>query len=37
LQTRSPRFDAFFQTLRELGYVGGQSIVIDYLSSADHS
>ena len=37
LQTRSPRFDAFFQTLRELGYVGGQSIVIDYLSAADHS
>jgi hypothetical protein len=37
LQTRSPRFDAFFQTLRELGYVGDQSIVIDYLSSADHS
>jgi putative ABC transport system substrate-binding protein len=36
LQTRSPRFDAFFQTLRELGYVDGQSIIIDYLSAADH-
>jgi ABC-type uncharacterized transport system substrate-binding protein len=35
LQTRSPRFDAFFQTLRELGYVDGQSIIIDYLSAAD--
>jgi putative ABC transport system substrate-binding protein len=37
LQTRSPRFDAFFQTLRELGYVDGQSIIIDYLSAADQS
>src|SRR4029453_15578228 len=36
LQTRSPRFDAFFQTLRDLGYVEGQSIIIDYLSVADH-
>jgi ABC-type uncharacterized transport system substrate-binding protein len=36
LQTRSPRFDAFFQTLRDLGYVEGQSIIIDYLSAADH-
>jgi putative tryptophan/tyrosine transport system substrate-binding protein len=35
LQTRSPRFDAFFQTLRELGYVDGESIIIDYLSAAD--
>jgi putative ABC transport system substrate-binding protein len=35
LQTRSPRFDAFFQTLRDLGYVEGQSIIIDYLSAAD--
>jgi putative tryptophan/tyrosine transport system substrate-binding protein len=35
LQTRSPRFDAFFQTLRDLGYVDGQSIIIDYLSAAD--
>jgi putative ABC transport system substrate-binding protein len=36
LQTRSPRFEAFFQTLRELSYVDGQSIIIDYLSAADH-
>jgi putative ABC transport system substrate-binding protein len=36
LQTRSPRFDAFFQTLRELGYVDGESIIIDYMSAADH-
>src|SRR5208282_5318634 len=35
LQTRSPRFDAFFQTLRDLGYVDGESIIIDYLSAAD--
>src|SRR5262249_26823054 len=28
LQTRSPRFDAFFQTLGELGYIDGQSIII---------
>jgi putative tryptophan/tyrosine transport system substrate-binding protein len=35
LQTRSPRFDAFFQTLLDLGYVDGQSISIDYLSAAD--
>jgi putative ABC transport system substrate-binding protein len=27
------RFDAFFQTLRDLGYVDGQSISIDYLSA----
>jgi putative tryptophan/tyrosine transport system substrate-binding protein len=37
LQARSPRFDAFFQTLRERGYVDGQSINTDYLSAADHS
>lgn len=34
LQIRSPRFDAFFQALRDLGYVDGQSIHIDYLSAA---
>ena len=34
LQTRSPRFDAFFQALRDLGYVDGQSIHIDYLTAA---
>jgi putative tryptophan/tyrosine transport system substrate-binding protein len=37
LQTRSPRFDAFFNTLRDLGYVDGKSIIIDYLSAADRS
>ena len=26
LQSRSPRFDAFFDSLRELGYVNGQTI-----------
>jgi putative ABC transport system substrate-binding protein len=35
LQTRSPRFDGFFQALRDLGYVDGQSIAIDYLSADD--
>jgi putative tryptophan/tyrosine transport system substrate-binding protein len=35
LQTRSSRFNAFFQTLRDLGYVDGQSVIIDYLSAAD--
>jgi putative ABC transport system substrate-binding protein len=29
----STRFDAFFQGLRDLGYVDGQSITIDYLSA----
>ena len=33
LQSRSPRFDAFFDSLRELGYVNGQTISIDYLSA----
>jgi putative ABC transport system substrate-binding protein len=33
LQSRSPRFDAFFDALRELGYVHGQTITIDYLSA----
>jgi len=33
LQSRSPRFDAFFEGLRELGYVNGQTIFIDYLSA----
>jgi putative ABC transport system substrate-binding protein len=33
LQSRSPRFDAFFEGLRELGYVNGQTISIDYLSA----
>src|ERR1700737_3809453 len=30
---RSTRFDAFFQGLRDLGYVEGQTIIIDYLSA----
>ncbi|MGA9034082.1 MAG: ABC transporter substrate-binding protein [Pseudolabrys sp.] len=33
LQSRSPRFDAFFDNLHELGYVNGQTIDIDYLSA----
>ena len=33
LQSRSPRFDVFFNSLRDLGYVDGQTIVIDYLSA----
>jgi putative ABC transport system substrate-binding protein len=33
LQSRSPRFDRFFKGLRELGYVDGQTITIDYLSA----
>lgn len=30
---QSTRFDAFFQGLRDLGYVDGRSITIDYLSA----
>ena len=30
---RSTRFEAFFETLRDLGYVDGQTISIDYLSA----
>ena len=33
LQSRSPRFDAFFEGLRDLGYEDGQTITIDYLSA----
>jgi putative ABC transport system substrate-binding protein len=33
LRTRSPRFDAFFQGLEELGYVDGRNININYLSA----
>jgi putative tryptophan/tyrosine transport system substrate-binding protein len=33
---RSTRFDAFFEGLRDLGYVDGQSITIDYLSAEGH-
>src|SRR5262245_59673791 len=32
-QSRSPRFDVFFNSLRDLGYVDGQTIVIHYLSA----
>jgi putative tryptophan/tyrosine transport system substrate-binding protein len=32
-QSPSPRFEAFFQGLRDLGYVDGQTITIDYLSA----
>jgi putative ABC transport system substrate-binding protein len=33
LQSQSPRFDAFFDGLRDLGYLNGQTITIDYLSA----
>jgi putative ABC transport system substrate-binding protein len=33
LQTRSPRFDEFFQGLQDLGYVDGRTINISYLSA----
>ena len=33
LQSRSPRFDVFFDSLRDLGYVDGKTIVINYLSA----
>jgi putative tryptophan/tyrosine transport system substrate-binding protein len=33
LQSQSPRFDAFFDSLRDLGYVNGKTIAIDYLSA----
>src|SRR5215471_13774417 len=32
-QSRSPRFDVFFNSLRDLGYVDGKTIVINYLSA----
>jgi putative tryptophan/tyrosine transport system substrate-binding protein len=35
--SRSTRFDAFFQGLRDLGYVDGQTINIDYLSADGRS
>jgi putative ABC transport system substrate-binding protein len=34
--SRSTRFDAFFQGLRDLGYVDGQTITIDYISADGH-
>jgi putative ABC transport system substrate-binding protein len=36
LKSRSPRFDTFFEGLRDLGYVDGQTITIDYLSANGH-
>ena len=36
LQSRSPRFDPFFDGLRDLGYVNGQTVQIDYLSAEGH-
>jgi putative tryptophan/tyrosine transport system substrate-binding protein len=33
LRTRSPRFDGFFQGLRDLGYVNARNIEISYLSA----
>jgi putative ABC transport system substrate-binding protein len=35
--SRSTRFEAFFQGLRDLGYVDGQTINIDYLSADGRS
>ena len=34
---QSTRYGAFFEALRDLGYVNGQSITIDYLSADGHS
>jgi putative ABC transport system substrate-binding protein len=34
--SRSTRFGAFFQGLRDLGYMDGQTIIIDYLSADGH-
>ena len=34
LSSQSTRFDGFFEGLRDLGYVDGQTITIDYLSAA---
>jgi putative tryptophan/tyrosine transport system substrate-binding protein len=31
--SQSTRFDSFFEGLRDLGYVDGQTITIDYLSA----
>ena len=33
LQSQSPRFDAFFNGLRDLGYVNERTIAIEYLSA----
>jgi putative tryptophan/tyrosine transport system substrate-binding protein len=34
---QSTRFDAFFQALRDLGYVNGKTIAVDYLSADGRS
>ncbi len=36
-QSPSPRFEAFFQGLRDLGYVQGRTITIDYLVAEGRS
>jgi len=36
-QSPSPRFEAFFQRLRDLGYVHGQTMTIDYLVADSRS
>src|SRR5439155_18619793 len=36
-QSPSPRFEAFFQGLRDLGYVQGHTITIDYLVAEGQS
>jgi putative ABC transport system substrate-binding protein len=36
LQSRSPRFDPFFESMRDLGYADGQTIAINYLSADGH-
>ena len=36
-QSPSRRFEAFFQGLRELGYVNGETLAIDYVSAKDRT
>ena len=36
-QSPSPRFEAFFRGLQELGYVNGQNLSIDYITSNGHT
>jgi putative ABC transport system substrate-binding protein len=36
-ETPSARFEGFFQGLRELGYVNGQTLTLDYLSASGHA
>jgi putative ABC transport system substrate-binding protein len=37
VQSPSARFDPFFLSLRDLGYVAGRTIIIDYLSADDRT